>query len=290
MQQAFQTKSPIKISGAKRLPKTSYSNDDDEFKITKKSKIMPSSSIDYEYNEEITSKLHTVTEALQTDIYKSINVLAKVMTKDENKQVIVKQGKRLLKTSCIIADSNDSIELVLWEDHISMVDCGKMYQFKAVKVRVFDDTKYLSTNEATVIEQKDDLKDVNLSSDIIKDNIIEGKCIAAMIKKSLSCLVCNASIDLIPDEDTVTCQMCQMTMISSSVNEKLVATLVIQTNKKMETYTCFNDSLQSFLVSIGKKESINEIPTEDLKNLLLQSEQKQMIADKANKKIDQFLL
>ena len=122
------------------------------------------------------------------------------MTKDEKNLVIMKQGKRLIKSTCSIADTNDSIVLVLWEGHTSNVDCGKTYLFKAVRVRVFDDTKYLNTNETTVVEQKDDLKHVNLSSDIIKNNILAGQCIVALIK-STSCFACNASIELEPDED-----------------------------------------------------------------------------------------
>lgn len=191
-----------------------------------------------------------MTKYHQADLYKTIDVLAKVMIKNEKNQVIMKQGKRLMKSTCIIADTEESIQLVLWQDHIEKVDCGKTYLFKGIKVRVFDDTKYLTTNESTIIEQKDDLRHINLSSEVIKDNIINGQCLAALIKKSTSCLVCNASIELDPDEtnDTITCPSCQMRMLSSLLNDKLVCTLVIKNNSngKKETYTCFNDTLQSF--------------------------------------------
>ena len=254
---------------------------------------MPSSSTDYDYNDEITSSRVTIGEALQADLYKSVDVLAKVMSKEDKTTVITKQGKRLVKNTCVIAGANDSIQLSLWEDHISKVQRGKTYLFKSVRVRVFDDTKYLTTNEATLIEERDDLADINLSSDIIKDNILEAaQCIAALIKKSSSCIVCNTSIDLDEEkEDTITCPSCQMTMLASLLNDKFVGTLVIKTPEgKKETYTCFNDTLQSFLLSINRPEAVDEIPIEELQDLLVRSGLKNMVVDNANKRIDQFLL
>jgi hypothetical protein len=62
--------------------------------------------------------------------------------------------------------------------------------FRMAKVRVFDETKYLSTNESTTIEAKGDIEDVNLASDDIKDKIIEGQCIRVQIKKEQSCVIC----------------------------------------------------------------------------------------------------
>ena len=77
MQQAFHNRLPVKISAVKRLPKRRFSsNNEDQYKITKKSKVMPSTSTDYDYNDQISSTLLTVSEALQADLYKSIDVLA----------------------------------------------------------------------------------------------------------------------------------------------------------------------------------------------------------------------
>lgn len=103
-----------------------------------------------------------------------------------NKQHILRNGKEIFKVDCIIADQTHSIKLVLWEELINQVDCGKSYLFRGLTTRVFDYVKYLSTSEATIIETKDKITNINLTSDEIKDTIIEGQCIGVHIKKKNS--------------------------------------------------------------------------------------------------------
>lgn len=100
-----------------------------------------------------------------------------------NKQHILRNGKEIFKVDCIIADQTHSIKLVLWEEVINQVDCGKSYLFRGLTTRVFDYVKYLSTSEANIIETKDKITNINLTSDEIKDTIIEGQCIGVHIKK-----------------------------------------------------------------------------------------------------------
>ena len=47
----------------------------------------------------------------------------------------------------VIADHTNTIALTLWEDLIDAVDCGKTCKFKNVKIRSFNDIKYLTTTE-----------------------------------------------------------------------------------------------------------------------------------------------
>ena len=160
-----------------------------------------------------------------------------------------------------------------------------------MKVRVFDDAKYLSTNESTIIEAKGDMQDVNLTSDDIKDNIIEGECIAVQIKKEQSCVICNNTLEVPTDEDTVTCKSCNVTMLSTTCNPKLVCNVTIKTpNGKFQSYTCFNDAIQSFLASIDNNTNLDDIPHDELQSLMLHAGTKQMIVDDSSKVIYQFLL
>ena len=105
------------------------------------------------------------------------------MNKQQNKHHILRNGKEIFKVDCIIADQTHSIKLVLWEEVINQVDCGKKYLFRGLTTRVFDYVKYLSTSEAIIIEKKDKITNVNLTSDEIKDTIIERQCIGVHIKK-----------------------------------------------------------------------------------------------------------
>ena len=74
--------------------------------------------------------------------------------------------------------------------------------FSGVTIRVFDDTKYLSTNESTILEAKDDndIEHVNLTSDEIKDNIIEGNCIGVQIKQEQCCVICNNTLKAVRED------------------------------------------------------------------------------------------
>lgn len=128
-----------------------------------------------------------------------------------------------------------------------------------------------------------DCEDISLSL-----NISEGKCISAKLKRELSCIACNACIKGIASDDMITCQNCQMTTLPY---HKLVAQLMILKAKgKVQSYTCFNDALQSFLVSSNTNLTIDTIDLDELKKLLLTSPAKQMIIDDSTKTITQFLL
>ena len=88
-------------------------------------------------------------EAFSSPEYKVVDIVAKVMTKNHQNQLSIKQGHQLKKSDCVIGDKTGTIKLTVWEDLIEKVDCGKTYTFKNVKIRVFDDIKYLSTNPST---------------------------------------------------------------------------------------------------------------------------------------------
>ena len=146
--QPYSSKSPVKISGLKRLPSTSFSDSLEEYKIAKMAKITPTMT-EFDYNPDVASSIYSVQQALDGDVYKTIDVTAKVVNKENKKQPIVSKGKQLMKTECVIADHTDTIALTLWEDLIDAVDCGKTYKFENVKIRSFNDIKYLTTNEGT---------------------------------------------------------------------------------------------------------------------------------------------
>lgn len=181
--QPYQQKSPVKITAAKPLADTSFSTIDEEFKITKKSKIVPLST-ELAYNPEISSPSVTVSEALLTDEYNLVDVTAKVISKNHQSQLIIKDERQLRKNNCIIGDKTDSMKLVLWEDSINAVEYGKTYTFRGVKVRIFDDTKLLNTNPSTVIDPSaEEIQDINLTSEEIHEIIVERHCIGVITKK-----------------------------------------------------------------------------------------------------------
>ena len=68
-----------------------------------------------------------------------------------------------------------SAYFVLWEDIIDKVDSGKSYRFNNCKIRIFDDHKYINTNEFTKITEIEDIKNVNMTSPQIQEHMISAK-------------------------------------------------------------------------------------------------------------------
>lgn len=119
----FQKKSPVKITGTKRISTTN-----EEFKIAKKSKIMPTTA-EFSYNSHVSSSMVTINEALEAEEYKTVDVTGKIMNKKDQIQLVFKNNKQLKKVDCLIADQTASIKVTLWEDAIDAVSSGKTYIF-----------------------------------------------------------------------------------------------------------------------------------------------------------------
>ena len=140
---------------------------------------------------------------------------------------------------------------------------------------MFNDAKYLSTNESTIVEAINDIGDINLASSEIADNIVEGRCTSVMIKKAPACVTCNntfsaAGSSTHDDGEMVTCNSCSATMLCGECEMKPVCTLSIKAaDGKVVTYTSFNDGLQSFLVSIASDKAVDELSNQELKKMLL---------------------
>ena len=134
----------------------------------------------------------TTVQALEADEYKTMNVTGKIMNKKDQIQLVFKNNKQLRKVDCLIADQTASVKVTLCEDAIHAVSCGKTYIFTNLKVRVFDDVKFLNTNPSTTIVETDDMfKDINLVQDVLNDTIAEGRCVGFILKIAKSCIVCN---------------------------------------------------------------------------------------------------
>ena len=123
------------------------------------------------YNSHISSSMVTISEAFEADEYKTVNVTGKVMSKKYQIQLVFKNKKQLRKVDRLIADQTASIKVTLWEDAIHAISSGKTYIFTDLKVRVFDDVKFLNTNPSTTIVETDDMfKDISLVPDELNDS------------------------------------------------------------------------------------------------------------------------
>ena len=285
LQQHFKNKSPVKIQGTKRSR-----TKENKYSISKAAKIAPS-TVAFSYNDIVASQLSTVQECFDAILYDKVDVEARVISKSERKQPVIYQGKTKYKVDCLIADATESIKIALWEDAIDKVSTSKSYRFRNLTVRIFDDNKYLNTNEGTIIEEIADIDDINLSSPTLEDNIVKAKCIGVKIKKSWSCLVCNCTLEAIDStvETTVTCANCNVTTLRSSTKRKLVCQLLIKIDDSILSFTCFNDAMESFLKCINRQTPIQSIDISELQKLLLTTGRHEMVVNRSQRLVSQFL-
>ena len=249
---------------------------------------MPSSP-KFEYNEALSRNLCTVKAALLKGLYEVVDL--KVIKKQETKQFIVKNEKTSCKSDCLVADQTDSIKLVLWENHIDGIHTEKSYHIRNLKMWIFDDEKYLNTNESTEYSEIENVKGINFDAPQIKENLLTGQCVAFQLNHTSCCLICNKGINLpIATEEIVTCSSRNNNMLVEMLKAKLVAQVTIRSNdQELLKFTCFNDGLQSLLNVCGSKMQVDDMPLQDLKRIILKSGSCKIIADKATQVISQFL-
>ena len=289
IQQAQENNSPVRISATKRNRSTTFNANSEEYTITKPAKITPT-DVDFKVNESLAHNLITVKDCLSANIFETVDIKVKIITKSERKQPISINQQTKYQADCIVADVTGSMKLVVWEEVIDKIHSGKSYHIQGLTVRIFDDKKFVNSNEATVVSEIDDLPDVNLTSQEIQDNIITGHCIGVNIKKSTLRIACNHCLENItPEDETITCPNCKFTTFITVSKTKLVCQILLKIDEKIESYTTFNDGIYSFLRTIDNKTPVSEIAIVDLQKLLLQAGPKKMIIDRSQKLIFQYL-
>lgn len=75
----------------------------------------------------------------------------------------------------------------LWEGSVDKVERGNSYHFKNIKTKVFDDVKYVNTNNYTSIDMLNDLEITDFEIPQIKENIIQGKIVGVDMTKTRCC-------------------------------------------------------------------------------------------------------
>ena len=127
------------------------------------------------------------------------------------------------------------------------VKLAQSYHTQNCKVCVFDDKKFLSTNENTLIKEIEEIEDVNLDTSEIKDSIMVTTCVGVEVNHYSTCVLCNKK-HAEPQGETITCSSCKTTSLRELVQRKLIFKLALKNKDgKVTSYTAFNDSVQSFL-------------------------------------------
>ena len=71
----------------------------------------------------------------------------------------------------IVADDIGTIKRILWEQLIDSVHSALSYHFNNLTICIFDDEKFVNSNEVTAVEPTDDIT-IHMESPEIKDNLL----------------------------------------------------------------------------------------------------------------------
>ena len=145
-----------------------------------------------------------------------------------------KSGKLLHKQECIMADESAQIRLVLWEDDINKLVINKPYKLDKMKIRMYNDVKYLSVSSCTIIESIDDIGHVaNPSSDseLIPDRgnrLFNGSIVAVVSTDTYtSCINCKGKVNTLTSI-IGQCNRCKTKMKLSSCQETSTANILFK--------------------------------------------------------------
>lgn len=97
MLEPFQRKSPVKITEQRGSLQLAFLQLE-EFKITKKSKIMRTTT-KFSYNSHVSSSTVTINEALEAEEYKTVDVTEKIMNKKDQIQLALKNREQTTQKS-----------------------------------------------------------------------------------------------------------------------------------------------------------------------------------------------
>ena len=146
----------------------------------------------------------------------------------------MKNQVSMQKIDTIVADDNDAIKLILWEQLIDSVHTVS-YHFNNLTISVFDDKKFVNSNELTTVEPIDDIT-IHMESPEMKNRLLVGQCIAIDINQSTSCIACNKIQPVNNNEEEfVTGKNCKVTTLASVFQTKLVSQMMIKTDQKAFT-------------------------------------------------------
>jgi hypothetical protein len=152
----------LEISSAVKSPLISGLHRRKRNILSPKKAESPPTQLDFDYDESFSNRYHTLRQASDAAVFTTMDIKVKIMLKPEEKEPVCVRGTTKLKVDAMVADRTNSTKLALWENCIDKVHICKSYHVQNCKVHMFNDTKFLSTNDKTVISEIETIIDVNL--------------------------------------------------------------------------------------------------------------------------------
>lgn len=250
-------RTPVKIQ------RFTHTSDGEKVIINDMTQISVPSQTEYcfQFKESISRTQHvSIGDILsRCNEWENVTLKGKVVRVGDTKIV---GAKELKLAEVTFADSTGSIAVDVWEQHIPMIENGKVYRVTPVQVRSWGGKKKLSTTVHSVITA---ITDETLSKVFVsEEHLLTDQCNEIAVKvpnihsvksveKFIHCLnkYCSRRLIQTSSANIVHCDRCGYTMRSANCTEQLCAKVVIEVDGQEIHLTAFQNVLNSIFEGQG---------------------------------------
>lgn len=235
-----------------------------DIKLAFDTEVLPA-DLNFTYEKYVVpTKLAQQTSILQIkDIPESekVSITAKVIKQLESVMQTLKGGKRMLRTTFIVADSSSSIDLTLWGPAEQLI-VGGTYTFHDLTVKFYEKKK-VTTNPDTTFKRVNDIKTVNTET-IFKPRQETIEVYGVKIETVNKCCFCSSVLTINQNLSSIKCIKCAKRQLTECVIKATKCEITAKNkDSTTTTYSIPSDVLCDFT---GPK-----MPNDDIEILLLKS-------------------
>lgn len=275
------TKSPVKLNNYKQP-----SNGDDDFVITKFTKITPldKNEIDFPFSEELTAtatgKPLNISLIHKLAAEQLICVKAKVVSLSGVKVLSTRYGP-LKKQDVIIADPTAYIKIVLWGDYVGTLNLNQTYALNNVKVKVTKYEHYLNTPRNEEMKATEvapyDVPIVDYEDEVGTTSTINGTIQGVHeVSKHLCCTSCQKRTVDVTAPDRARCQSCHLIQLPTTCNASWALRVLVkpESSPKNLHLRMDNNAAQLLVPLLSPAIQLASATENDIISLLLRSRDK----------------
>ncbi|XP_078365700.1 uncharacterized protein LOC144649967 isoform X1 [Oculina patagonica] len=253
------------------LKRSLYDTTDQSILLHKRSKIENIPQCTFEYKPPV-RQVTKICEIKDISDFTLVSIIGKVHITSEQCQVKVQQHF-VMKLDCKIADDTSAIKLTLWDNHIPLVEEGKVYEIINARVRSYGRDKYLSTNFETIVKEKSDQQNMIVVPELMEQESTSDKTIVVNqiggvqeIQRFAVCNSCHRKLGNLQSELCV-CDFCGLNQVKTVADQTHFSVGVFLSEENIHV-RILKEQVESFLKLYNEKaESYNKFNVETATDL-----------------------
>jgi hypothetical protein len=184
----------------------------------------------------------------ETSIGNRVSIKGKVISLSDSEEIksTLASGKVFVKKDGVISDESRASRLVLWENHVESVKCGKCYAISDVCIKSYSGQKYFSTTDDTTIQEIAEIGTVCQTINTGEEQFV-GDIVGVISSNSYySCISCSAKVD--GDGVIGCCSKCGMKQKINRCKRNSVLQVMIENDSKIrKTVSMFGSVIDDLI-------------------------------------------